>query len=107
MPTAPAASSAIGAGAELCAPLAKLFEATGGAAPLFYSNLVAVLALSLLLGNHHERRKDATKAFTVNEGFEEVFGTMSFMHICKNDADMQSACSKVISGASARSRDRP
>jgi hypothetical protein len=83
MPTAPAASSAVGAGAELCAPLAKLFEATGGAAPLFYSNLVPVLALSLLLGNHDERRKDAIKAFTVNEGFEEVFGTMGFMHICK------------------------
>ena len=77
------ASSAVGAGAELCAPLAKLFEATGGAAPLVYSNLVAVLALSLLLGNHDERRKDAIKAFTVNEGFEEVFGTMSFKHICK------------------------
>ena len=84
-------SSAVGAGAELCAPLAKLFEATGGAAPLLYSNLVAVLALSLLLGNHDERRKDAIKAFTLNEGFEEVFRTMScFRHICKNNADMQS-----------------
>jgi hypothetical protein len=85
------ASSAVGAGAELCAPLAKLFEATGGATPLVYSNLVAVLALSLLLGNHDERRKDAIKAFTLNEGFEEVFPTMScFRHICKNNADMQS-----------------
>jgi hypothetical protein len=64
------ASSAVGAGAELCAPLAKLIEATGRAAPLIYSNLVAVLALSLPLGNHDERRKDAIKAFTVNEGFE-------------------------------------
>jgi hypothetical protein len=76
-------SSAVGSGAEVCAPLAKLFEATGGAAPLVYSNLVAVLALSFLLGNHDKRRKDAIKAFTVNEGFEEVFGTMSFTHICK------------------------
>jgi hypothetical protein len=43
-----------------------------------------VLALSLLLGNHDERRKDAIKAFTLNEGFEEVFGTIScFKHICK------------------------
>jgi len=85
------ASSAVGAGAELCAPRAKLSEATGGAAPLLYSNLVAVLALSLLLGNHDEIRKDAIKAFTLNEGFEEVFRTMScFRHICKNNADMQS-----------------
>ena len=77
------ASSAVGAGAELCAPLTKLFEATGGAAPLVCSNLVAVLALSLLLGNHNERRKDAIKALTINEGFEQVFDTMSFRHICK------------------------
>jgi hypothetical protein len=50
---------------------------------LVYSNLVAVLALSLLLGNHDERRKDGIEAFTVNEGFEEEFGTMSSIHICK------------------------
>jgi len=75
-------SSAVGVGAELCAPLAKLFEATGGTDPLIYS---------LLLGNHDEICKDAIKAFTLNEGFEEVFRTMScFRHICKNNADMQS-----------------
>lgn len=39
---------------------------------MIYNNLVAVLVLSLLLGNHDERRKDAIKAFTVNEGFEEA-----------------------------------
>jgi hypothetical protein len=53
---------------------------------LLYSNLVTVLALSLPLGNHDERRKDAIKAFTVNEGFEEVFDTMCFRHILSRQA---------------------
>ena len=53
---------------------------------MLYSNLVTVLALSLPLGNHDERRKDAIKAFTVNEGFEEVFDTMCFRHILSRQA---------------------
>ncbi len=66
----PRTLSTIGAGTELSAPLAKLFEATGRAVPLVCSNLIGVLVSSLLFGNRDERLKDTIKAFTVNKAVE-------------------------------------
>jgi hypothetical protein len=58
MPRVRRALSTSGPGAELCAPFAKLFEATGGAAPLVRRDLVSALALSLPFGDRDQRCKD-------------------------------------------------
>ena len=70
------ALSASGPGAELRAPLAKLFEATDRAFPLVCSALVDVLFASVPLGDRDERLKDTIKALTVYEAVEQEFGAL-------------------------------
>ena len=77
------ASPTIGTGTELSTPLAKLFKASGRAAPLVCCNLIGVLVCGLLFGNRDEQLKDTIKAFTVNEAVEQVFGAFIFGHTGK------------------------